>query len=96
MRIASRSKFAGLSGFVRIGAATLVFKMGDGEIRWHKPVVYQEKDGARQLVAARLCHHRAEIAWDSRSRNMTQARPLYIDPVTDTMIYSTYLGREPG
>ncbi len=29
----------------------LVFKMGDGEIRWRKPVVYQEKNGARQLVA---------------------------------------------
>jgi hypothetical protein len=25
---------------------------GEDEIRWHKPVAYQEKDGARQLVAA--------------------------------------------
>jgi hypothetical protein len=25
----------------------LVFKMGNDEIRWHKPVVYQEKDGVR-------------------------------------------------
>src|SRR6266849_6403601 len=29
----------------------LVFKMGEDEIRWHKPVVYQEKDGARQEIA---------------------------------------------
>jgi hypothetical protein len=26
--------------------------MNEGEIRWHKPVVYQEKDGARQEIAA--------------------------------------------
>src|SRR6202795_357270 len=69
----------------------LVFKMGDGEIRWHKPVVYQEKDGARQLVAARY-------AITSRNRvgfelaKYDASRPLYIDPLTDTLIYSTYLG----
>jgi hypothetical protein len=31
----------------------LVFKVGEDEIRWHKPVVYQEKGGVRQLVPAR-------------------------------------------
>ena len=30
----------------------LVLKMDEGEIRWHKPVVYQEKDGTRQEIAA--------------------------------------------
>jgi hypothetical protein len=65
----------------------LLFKVGDDEIRWHKPVVYQEKDGTRQLVAARYAitdTNRVgfEVAkYDS-------GRPLYIDP----LIYSTYLG----
>src|SRR4029077_5743178 len=31
----------------------LVLKIGEGEICWHKPVAYQEANGARQLVAAR-------------------------------------------
>jgi hypothetical protein len=30
----------------------LLFKTQEGEIRWHKPVVYQEKDGARNEIAA--------------------------------------------
>jgi Bacterial Ig-like domain (group 3)/Beta-propeller repeat len=65
----------------------LVFKLGEDEIRWHKPVVYQEKYGARQLVAARYAitdMNRVgfEVAKYDRSR------PLYIDP----LIYSTYLG----
>src|SRR5258708_37715184 len=65
--------------------------MGEGEVRWHRPLVYQEKDGARQLVAARY-------AITSRNRvgfevaEYDARRPLYIDPVTDTLIYSTYLG----
>jgi len=30
----------------------LVFKVGEAEIRWHKPVVYQGKEGMRQEIAA--------------------------------------------
>jgi hypothetical protein len=37
----------------RDSSGELVFNVGESEIRWHRPVVYQEKDGARQLVAAR-------------------------------------------
>jgi Bacterial Ig-like domain (group 3)/Beta-propeller repeat len=69
----------------------LVFKMGDGEIRWHKPVVYQEKGGARQLVAARYAiTNRNRVGFEVAEYDA--GRPLYIDPVTDTLIYSTYLG----
>jgi hypothetical protein len=65
----------------------LVFKMGNAEIRWPKPVVYQEKDGARQLIAARYVVTntngvRFELA------KYDAGKPLYIDP----LIYSTYLG----
>jgi Bacterial Ig-like domain (group 3)/Beta-propeller repeat len=69
------------------GRGELVFKVGADEIRWHRPVVYQEKDGARQSVAARYVISDTnrvgfEVAkYDDR-------RPLYIDP----LIYSTYLG----
>ena len=48
------------------GDLVLKMKMGD-EIRWHRPVVYQDKAGARQLVAARYA------LTDAMWRNMTQA-----------------------
>jgi hypothetical protein len=65
----------------------LVFKVGGNEIRWQRPVVYQEKDGAKQLVAANYAitdtnRVRFEVA------DYDASRPLYIDP----LIYSTYLG----
>jgi len=65
----------------------LVLKMGEGEIRLHKPVVYQEKNGARQEIAAQYAITEQNrvgfevVGYDS-------GRPLYIDP----LIYSTYLG----
>jgi len=31
----------------------LVLRLSEGEIRWQRPVVYQEKDGARQEIEAR-------------------------------------------
>ncbi len=71
----------------RNGQGDLVLKMGEGEIRLRKPVVYQEKNGARQKVAAHYAitdtnRVKFEVAkYDTR-------KTLYIDP----LIYSTYLG----
>ncbi|MGA9502872.1 MAG: SBBP repeat-containing protein, partial [Terriglobales bacterium] len=85
----SRIKFDvhGAKRIRRDAQGDLVLTMGEGEIRWHKPTVYQEKDGVRQLVAARYAitdKNRVGFAvaeYDS-------GRALYIDP----LIYSTYLG----
>jgi hypothetical protein len=75
----------------RDGHGDLLFKMGDGEIRWHKPVAYQERDGARQLVAARYAiTNRNRVGFEVAEYDAS--RPLYIDPLNDTLIYSTYLG----
>ena len=69
----------------------LVFKMGEDEIRWHKPVVYQEKNGTRQEIAA----HYAITDTNRVGFELAKydaSRPLYIDP----LIYSTYLGGSEG
>ena len=65
----------------------LVFRVGEDEIRWHKPVVYQEKDGARQEIAARYAITDTDRVTFELA-NYDASRPLYIDP----LIYSTYLG----
>jgi hypothetical protein len=65
----------------------LVFKVGEDEIRWHKPVVYQEKDGTRREIAARYAITDANrVGFELAKYDVS--RPLYIDP----LIYSTYLG----
>jgi hypothetical protein len=71
----------------RDGNGELVFKVGEDEIRWHKPVVYQEKDGTRQEIAAHYAvtgtnRVKFEVAGYDTSRS------LFIDP----LVYSTYLG----
>jgi len=64
----------------------LVFKVGEDEIRWHKPVVYQEKGGVRQLVPARYAiSHTNRVGFELGKYDASRA--LYIDP----LIYSTYL-----
>lgn len=73
---------------IRLAAdGDLVFKMGNEEIRWHKPAVYQERDGAKQVIAAKYA-----IAGGNRVKfeiaKYDATRTLYIDP----LIYSTYLG----
>jgi hypothetical protein len=65
----------------------LVFKVGEDEIRWHRPVVYQEKDGARQEIAAHYAITDTNRVGFELAKYDAD-RPLYIDP----LIYSTYLG----
>src|SRR5712692_937462 len=69
------------------GDLVLRMQMGEGEIRWHKPVVYHEKDGARQLVAARYAITDTNRVGFELSK-YDESLPLYIDP----LIYSTFLG----
>ena len=62
-------------------------KMGEDEIRWHKPVVYQEKDGSRQVIAAHYSiTDKNRVGFELAKYDAS--RPLYIDP----LIYSTFLG----
>jgi hypothetical protein len=69
------------------GDLVLKMEMGEGEIRWHKPVVYQEKNGTRQEIAARYAITDANrVGFEVAEYDAD--RPLYIDP----LIYSTYLG----
>ena len=86
-----RMKFDGVDSLRLDSAGNLVLDAGQGEIRQHRPIVYQERDGVRQSVDGRYiiqAHHRVafEIAsYDTR-------RPLIIDPV---LTFATYLGT-PG
>jgi hypothetical protein len=65
----------------------LVLKISEGEIRWHKPIAYQEKHGTRQEVAAHYSITAANRVGFEVAEYDT-SKPLYIDP----LIYSTYLG----
>src|SRR5271154_2343849 len=71
----------------RYGQGDLVLTMRAGEIRWHKPVVYQEKGGTRRRIEARYAIADAtRVGFELAKYDVS--RPLYIDP----LIYSTYLG----
>jgi hypothetical protein len=65
----------------------LVLAMDAGEIRCHKPVVYQEKGGVRREIAAHyVVKHGNWVGFEVGDYD--PRRPLFIDP----LIYSTYLG----
>ncbi len=66
----------------------LVLQFGGSEVRWRKPVVYQEKDGARQEIAGRYVIRQGnQIGFEVAGYDAS--RPLIVDP---TLVYSTYLG----
>ncbi len=66
----------------------LVLKLKEGEIRQHRPVVYQEAEGKRQEIDGAY-----RMAKDGTVRfalaQYDASRPLVIDP---TLAFSTYLG----
>ncbi len=71
----------------RDGHGDLVLKTGRGELQWHKPVAYQEKDGGRQEIAARyVIKDKNRVGFEIAAYDHT--KPLFIDP----LVYSTYLG----
>ena len=66
----------------------LVLETPDGEIRQHKPLVYQEVDGARREIAGNyVLNGGHQVGFQVAAYDASQ--PLIIDPV---LVYSTYLG----
>jgi hypothetical protein len=85
----------GLEGAERLEidpAGDLVLALGDGEVRFRRPVSYQEVDGVRREVESRfrLLPERGqgrEVGFEVGAYD--RSRTLVIDPV---LVYSTYLG----
>jgi beta-propeller repeat-containing protein len=76
------------------GAKPVLERSGDlvmhteaGELRWHKPVAYQEVNGRKQLVACVYVCKGRRLAFNLGAYDRT--KPLVLDPV---LLYSTYLG----
>jgi hypothetical protein len=77
------------------GNGDLLLPTGAGEVRLHKPVVYQDIDGRRREIDGRfvvfpaLSENQGERRVGFQVAEYDRARPLVIDPV---LVYSTYLG----
>ena len=81
-------QFQGVDGMGIDARGDLVLHTSVGEIRQHKPLIYQEKDGARKAICGGYLlkkNNQVSFCVDGYDRT----RPLVIDPV---LSYSTYLG----
>jgi hypothetical protein len=78
---------SGANRIRRNAQGDLVFKVGEEEVRWHKPLVFQEKNGERREIAARYAVTEVNRVQFEVAR-YDASKPLFIDP----LIYSTYLG----
>ncbi|MDP8981610.1 MAG: SBBP repeat-containing protein [Acidobacteriota bacterium] len=80
--------FTGSRG-MRIGPeGDLLLRVPDGEVRQHKPVVYQESDGTRQAVEGQYVRT-GNRSVGFKLGKYDASRPLVIDP---RLNYSTFLG----
>lgn len=70
----------------------LVLQTGAGEVRWRKPVIYQEVAGERKIVDGRFVR-KGKSAIGFQVGHYDRSRELIIDPV---LVYSTYLGGSTG
>jgi hypothetical protein len=69
-------------------SGSLVLRLANGELRFSKPIVYQEANGAREMIAAKYVVSDARIV-SFEIADYDRNRTLVIDP---TLAYSTYLG----
>lgn len=83
-----RFKVAGARDLELDPRGDLLLHLPDGDIRQHKPVVYQESNGTREeLSGTYVLNGSDEVAFEVASYD--PAKPLVIDPVVS---YSTYFG----
>ena len=85
-----RLKFRGATPVVDASGdlvLSLGAKDGQNDIRFHKPVLYQQVQGVRQPVEGRFRIARNEVRFQVGSYD--HSRELVIDPV---LVYSSYLG----
>ena len=83
-----RLQFAGAKKVDLTADGDLTVSAANGEIAFHKPVVYQVKDGVRQPVDGQFAVL-AKNAIGFTLGRYDRSKPLVIDPV---LSYSTYLG----
>ena len=81
--------FQGAERITTSAAGDLVLSTSAGPIQMHRPLAYQEKDGARQKVDVRFVVSANEVTFALGSYD--HSRQLVIDP-TVTYTYSTYFG----
>lgn len=80
--------FSGAKGLRLDSSGELVMATAGGEIRHHKPTLYQDMDGARQAVSGRfVMKGDSQVGFEVGAYD--RSRPLVIDPV---LAYSTFLG----
>jgi Beta-propeller repeat/HYDIN/CFA65/VesB-like, Ig-like domain len=80
--------FAGAGRLALDREGNLILQTGAGEVRFHKPVAYQQGGAARREVAASyLLERGSRVRFDLGAYDSSRA--LIIDPV---LSYSTYLG----
>ncbi len=82
---------SGAKSVVTDDSGNLILASSAGDVLLHKPVAYQQKDGARQPVDARFvlqAHNQVSFELG----NYDRSRELVIDPAVS---YATYLGGTP-
>jgi len=84
-----------IAGSEKLEAGTdggLVLRTTGGEVRLHKPIIYQQVNGTRKEATGRyVLRGKREIGFEVAAYDAS--RPLIIDPV---LSYSTYLGGSAG
>lgn len=81
-------QFDGAQGLQVARNGDLVLQLPSGEVRQHRPVVYQERDGRRTLLSSNYVI-RARGRVGIEVADYDRSRTLVIDP---TLSYSTFIG----